>query len=70
MKFHATVVFEFNAHDVAEAGERLNALLEHASDASLATKSLELATPPGAPPVTLPQITPKVTPKVTPPTPA
>jgi hypothetical protein len=70
MKFHATIVFEFNAHDVAEAGERLNALLEHASDASLVTKSLELATPPGAAPVTLPQITPKVTPKVAPPTPA
>jgi hypothetical protein len=58
MKFHATVVFEFNAHDVAEAGERLNALLEHASDASLATKSLELATPPSTAPVTLPQVTP------------
>jgi hypothetical protein len=57
MKFHATVVFEFNAHDVAEAGERVNALLEQASDASLATKSLELATPPGTP-VTLPQVTP------------
>jgi hypothetical protein len=57
MKCHATVVFEFNAHDVAEAGERLNALLERASDASLATRSLELATPPGTP-VTLPQVTP------------
>jgi hypothetical protein len=57
MKFHATVVFEFNAHDVAEAGERLNALLEQASDASLAVKSIELATPPGTP-VTLPQIAP------------
>jgi hypothetical protein len=57
MKFHATVVFEFNAHDVAEAGERLNALLEHAGDASLAAKSIELATPPGTP-VTLPQVAP------------
>ena len=53
MKFHATIVFEFNAHDVAEAGERLNALLEHASEADLATKSIELATP-RATPVTLP----------------
>jgi hypothetical protein len=70
MKFNATIVFEFNAHDVAEAGERLNALLEQASDASMATRSLELATPPAAPPVTLPQVTPKVAPKVTPPTPA
>jgi hypothetical protein len=57
MKFHATVVFEFNAHDVAEAGERVNALLEQAADASLETKSLELTTPPGTP-VTIPQVTP------------
>ena len=57
MKFNATVVFEFNAHDVAEAGARLNALLEQASEASLATKSIELATPLGTP-VTLPQVTP------------
>jgi hypothetical protein len=57
MKFHATIVFEFNAHDVAEAGERVNALLEEASDASLVAKSLELATPPGTP-VTLPQVAP------------
>ena len=57
MKFHATIVLEFSARDVAEAGERLNALLEHAADASLVTKSLELSTPPGTP-VTLPQVAP------------
>jgi hypothetical protein len=57
MKFNATIVFEFNAHDLAEAGERVNALLEQAKDASLEAKSLELATPPGTP-VTLPQIAP------------
>jgi hypothetical protein len=57
MKFNATIVLEFNAHDVAEAGERVNALLEQARDASLETKSLELATPPGTP-VTLPQVAP------------
>jgi hypothetical protein len=57
MKFHATIVFEFNAHDVAEAGERVNALLEQARDASLEARSLDLATPPGTP-VTLPQIAP------------
>jgi hypothetical protein len=56
MKFHATVVFEFNAQDVAEAGERVNSLLEQAREASLAAKSLELATPPGTP-VTLPPVT-------------
>ena len=57
MKFHATIVFEFNADDVAEAGERVNALLEQARDANLKTRSLEVATPPGTP-VTLPQIAP------------
>jgi hypothetical protein len=55
VKFHATVVFEFNAHDVAEAGARLNAILEQAQEAELATKSLELATPSGTP-VTLPSV--------------
>jgi hypothetical protein len=34
MKFHATIVFEFNARGVTEAGERLSALLDRASDAS------------------------------------
>ena len=57
MKFHATIVFEFNAHDVAEAGERVNALLEQAGEASLEAKSLELTTPPGTS-VTLPQVVP------------
>ena len=57
MKFQATIVFEFNAHDVAEAGARVNALLEQASDASLEAKSLQLATPHGTP-VTLPQVAP------------
>jgi hypothetical protein len=53
MKFQATVVLEFNAPDVAEAGTRLNALLEHAHEHDLETKSLELSTPAGTP-VTLP----------------
>lgn len=47
MKFNATVVFEYTAHDVAEAGERLNALLEHAREGALETKSLELSTATG-----------------------
>ena len=57
MKFNASIVFEFNAHDLAEAGERVNALVEQARDAGLETKLLELATPPGTP-VTLPQVAP------------
>jgi hypothetical protein len=55
MKFHATILLEFNARDVGEAGERLNALLEQAREASLETKSLELSTPPGVP-VSLPPV--------------
>jgi hypothetical protein len=46
MKFHATVIFEFNAHDVSEAGERLNELLAYPAERQLETRSLELATPP------------------------
>jgi hypothetical protein len=57
VKFQATIVFEFNAHDVAEAGARVNALLEQAGDASLEAKSLQLATPHDTP-VTLPQVAP------------
>jgi hypothetical protein len=47
MKFNATIVFEFTAHDVAEAGEQVNALLEHAREAALETRSIELSTAPG-----------------------
>src|SRR5687768_1781573 len=43
MKFHGTVVFEFNASDVGEAGMRLNELLEQANERDLTTKSLELS---------------------------
>ena len=53
MKFHATILFEFNASDVGQAGRRVQGLLEHASEAELEMKSLELATPSGTP-VTLP----------------
>jgi hypothetical protein len=55
MKFHATVVFEFNAPDVGEAGRRLNELLEQAQERKLETRSLELSTPQGTP-VTLPPV--------------
>lgn len=56
MKFQATVVFEFNAPDVGEAGKRLNELLEDAHERDLETRSLELSTPSGTP-VTLPPLT-------------
>jgi hypothetical protein len=57
MKFHASVIFEFSARDVGEAGERLNGLLAQAADQRMETRSLELSTPPGTP-VTLPSISP------------
>ena len=57
MKVRATVVLEFTAHDVAEAGEQLNRLLEHAADAALETRSLELSTAQGTA-VTLPPVVP------------
>jgi hypothetical protein len=57
MKFHATVIFEFSARDVGEAGERLNGLLARAADQRMETRSLELSTPPGTP-VTLPSVSP------------
>jgi hypothetical protein len=47
VKFNATVVFEFTAHDVAEAGQRANALLEQAREAALEPRSIELSTAPG-----------------------
>jgi hypothetical protein len=59
MKFHATVVFEFSARDIGEAGKRLNELLEEAEEHQLETKSLELSTPHGTP-VTLPAVVPPV----------
>lgn len=55
MKFRATIVFEFNAPDVGEAGKRVNDLLEQAAESELETKSLEIATPSGTP-VTLPAV--------------
>jgi hypothetical protein len=56
MKFRATIVFEFNSPDVAEAGRRVNDLLEQAQENELEAKSLELTTPSGTP-VSLPSRT-------------
>jgi hypothetical protein len=38
MKFQLTVVFEFSAHDIGEAGKRLNELLEEAEERRLETR--------------------------------
>ena len=57
MKFQASVVFEFSAHDIGEAGKRLDELLEEAEERQLETRSVELSTPSGTP-VTLPPVAP------------
>ena len=57
MKFQASVVFEFSAGDIGEAGKRLSELLDEAEERRLETKSVELSTPRGTP-VTLPPVAP------------
>ena len=57
MKFHATIVLEFTAHDIGDAGRRLNELLEEAEVHQLETRSIELSTPHGTP-VTLHPLAP------------
>ncbi len=55
MKFHATVVFEFNAADVGEAGKRLKRAARAAREHQLEIRSLKLSTPQGTL-VTLPPV--------------
>jgi hypothetical protein len=40
MKFRATLVFEFSAHEIGEAGKRLNELFEEAEQHRLETRSI------------------------------
>jgi hypothetical protein len=62
MKFQASVVFELKAGSIAEAGQRLDQLLNHAEDHhEMAANVVELRTPPvdlaTAPPIALPPVT-------------
>ena len=62
MKFQANLIFEFTAGSIAEAGKRVNQLLELADDEhDMSAKAVELVTPPDdlstAPPVILPRVT-------------
>jgi hypothetical protein len=41
MKFHATIVLEFTAHDIGDAGRRLNELLGVGADGAGATSAFE-----------------------------
>ena len=55
MKFRATVVLEFQAGSIGEAGARLSEVLAAAREAgAMEARSVELRTPPGETPVTLP----------------
>jgi hypothetical protein len=55
MKFKATVVFEFAASSIVDAGQKVNDAVEHAREAAeMDAKTIDLVTPPGSPPVTLP----------------
>jgi hypothetical protein len=55
MKFRATVVFEFNAGSMEDAGQKVSDTVDHALEKSeMDAKSIDLITPPGSAPVTLP----------------
>jgi hypothetical protein len=62
MKFQASVVFDFRADSVAEAGKRLDRLIKDAAGQhDLSASVVELRTPPSdaatPPPVVLPPVT-------------
>jgi dihydrodipicolinate synthase/N-acetylneuraminate lyase len=55
MKFQVTIVFEFNASSLVDAGHKVNDAVEHAREADdMEAKSIVVVTPPAATPVTLP----------------
>ncbi len=55
MKFQATIVFEFNASSLVDAGHKVNDAVEHAREAhEMEAKSIIVVTPPAATPVSLP----------------
>jgi hypothetical protein len=57
MRFQATVVLDFKASSMAEAGARLNELLEHAKNVGeMEVANVQLGTPAKAEPVTLPPL--------------
>jgi hypothetical protein len=55
MKFQATIVFEFNASSLVDAGHKVNDAVTHAQDEDeMEARSITVVTPPGGPPVTIP----------------
>ena len=67
MKFQATAVLDFDASSIAEAGQRLNELLEHAQTAGgMKIRSVQLGTAPKPEPVALPNPAPRTEDRPTP----
>ena len=57
MKFQATIVFEFNASSLVDAGHRVNDAVTHAAKADdMEAKSVTIVTPPDSTPVALPAV--------------
>lgn len=55
MKFQATIVFEFNASSLVDAGHKVDDAVTHAREAhEMEAKSIQVLTPPGSVPVTIP----------------
>lgn len=55
MKFQATIVFEFTASSLEDAGQKVDDVVTHARDEDMMdAASIQLLTPPGSVPVTLP----------------
>jgi hypothetical protein len=55
MKFQATIVFEFNASSLVDAGHKVNDAVNHAREADdMEAKSVTVVTPPEATLVTIP----------------
>jgi hypothetical protein len=55
VKFRATVVFEFNAGSIVDAGHKVDDAVKYAGEKSeMDARSIDLITPPGSTPVTIP----------------
>lgn len=55
MKFQATIVFEFSAGSLVDAGEKVNDAVTHAREAdAMEATSITVLTPPASVPVTIP----------------
>jgi hypothetical protein len=55
LKFQATVVFEFNASSIVDAGHKVNDAVKHARESDdMEAKNITVTTPPGSVPVTIP----------------